>query len=117
MPRLRNRSLASRDWGWEHKAQLRCGWDFFGTGWGDPVRDHLPQGADWPAADVLEEMREAWADCGDDVMREHTRREHRGKPWGWWVFVQGVDPLESLSLCGLVEQEALTRLGISDSVL
>ena len=57
------------------------------------------------AEDTLTEMREAWADCGHEILAERDPGWHF--PWAWWLF-EAPEPRDE----SLPEFEQLERWGL-----
>lgn len=87
MPSVRRRFKRERhEWRSGHLEQLRGGTDDFNSAWGN-VFDRGPDDRhNWPAPEVLAEMKLCWADCGEELLAEAN-----GKPlWAQLVFEHGL---------------------------
>ena len=105
MPRIARRFLRRKEWGSEHKCALRCGYDYFQAGWGDPCtlkrlaldgRAAPEDSANWPDEETLADMQACWAVHGDEVKADHKARGIPGITWGEAVFERGLSPREAL---------------------
>jgi hypothetical protein len=98
MPRVKRRAIARRDWQQEHLDQLRCGWDYFGCDWGNPVALPPERRHEWPSPDVLADMRACWAAHGDAVKQAQADQNPNKPAWGELVFERGLTPWQALGV-------------------
>lgn len=88
MPSIQRRAKRQRrEWTPAHVLQLAAGYNYARSDWPD-ARDK-----DWPTAEVLEEMRQAFDDIRDDVLRES---HETCLTWAELVFDFCVDPRDAL---------------------
>jgi hypothetical protein len=100
---VRSRNITRRKkWSTDQMLQLCDGIDWFHDAWGNPFDRGLADRKNWPGPTVLAEMRQAWADCRDELLSGDAalvvgvNAGMLPRPlWGELVFDRGMSPQEA----------------------
>jgi hypothetical protein len=101
----KRRKIRKTIWHDGHVSQLKSGWDFMYTAWGDRLAKHPLILGTWNL--TLKDMRKAYLALRDQVMEGYSDLHPGKRPWAWWQFESSESRDETIS-----EMEQLDRRGL-----